>query len=1109
MNSRVSGTPSWRARKKTARLAALAVATSGALALSSLPAVSTAAQEATPASSAWGKDGSKPIAPEVPVGVNTPVPSKPSAAPSAAEAAWRAAQKQHRTGDEPQTSALGVLTFVPEGQGEVPWHRYSDTRLSDALVARVNLSNGNLMLAATDFDIAGVGQKLRLTRTYNSFTSPYGQVEGWWQGYERRLDLFFTNEVIHYDATGATVRFTKNADGTLATPAGYSKDLKKNADGTYTLTDRKSGSKDTYTSGGDLTKVTDKNNGALTVARHEQDGERTGFKLTETRSGRWIDLVKQDGTHWQATDNTGRTISYELSTPHADGEGGGNLVKTTDTDGKSTLYTYDSSNRVAKVTTPRGNETLFNYDSQNRVVSVQRLTAGGTGPTWSYAYNTQSPWQAGTTTAVDPDGDTTVHTHNTDGEITKVTDPLGHSRSTTYQNHLVQTVTDAMGTGTGGTGGNVTTYGWDTRNNPTSTKLPTGANAAAQYQTVAGADLPTSMTDADGRKDTYAYDTAGNTLSVAISGTEGGQRTYTYNPATPTCGGFQGQRCTAKDANGKTTSFTYDAKGNLTKVTPPAPLGVTTYTYDALGRTATSTDGRSVKTLYTYNARDRITKTDTSGYATVTHTYDADGNLTSRTDGTGTTTWTFDGLNREQFRTLQDGSFTTLAYTPGGEVDWYKDPNGKTDYTWDKAGRLTELLDPAGKRTTYEYNNNDERTKTTYPGGTTQSITLDASNRPTAVKTVSGTTSLVDLAYTYKYGTSGTTDGTKIRTRKNNITQTTDTYVYDSQGRLSVVEPRTPNHPTTFTRYCYDKAGNLLDAPRSNCVTSYGYNDASQLVTKSGATTGWSYDKAGNETSAAPIGGAARTGETWTDHGQLKSITTAGTTRALTHAGTDNTERIKLADTTFHHTALGLTGTTTAGADTGFIREPAGTLNSVRNAGKSYYYLTDATGNILGLVDEAGQRTHTYAYTAYGADYSDPVESFSQPYRYAGAYLDPTGLYKMDARYYDPNLGRFTQPDPSGQEKNPYLYAGGDPVNRTDPSGLGWLQKVGDVISDSESIVGAATGCVAGLGAASETGIIQAAGVFGGGIGAVGAAVGSCALGGAMGYAGMDIISYG
>ncbi|KOX26972.1 hypothetical protein ADL06_14865, partial [Streptomyces sp. NRRL F-6491] len=80
----------------------------------------------------------------------------------------------------------------------------------------------------------------------------------------------------------------------------------------------------------------------------------------------------------------------------------------------------------------------------------------------------------------------------------------------------------------------------------------------------------------------------------------------------------------------------------------------------------------------------------------------------------------------------------------------------------------------------------------------------------------------------------------------------------------------------------------------------YVYNDASQLVSSNGTTTGWSYDKAGNETAAAPVNGTARTGETWTDHGQLKSITTVGTTRALTHAGTDNTERTALADTTFH-----------------------------------------------------------------------------------------------------------------------------------------------------------------------------------------------------------------
>ncbi|MDQ0798156.1 hypothetical protein QFZ58_006644 [Streptomyces sp. B1I3] len=45
---------------------------------------------------------------------------------------------------------------------------------TDALVARVDYSTGNLMLAGTDFDIAGVGQSLQLARTYNSLDAPAG-----------------------------------------------------------------------------------------------------------------------------------------------------------------------------------------------------------------------------------------------------------------------------------------------------------------------------------------------------------------------------------------------------------------------------------------------------------------------------------------------------------------------------------------------------------------------------------------------------------------------------------------------------------------------------------------------------------------------------------------------------------------------------------------------------------------------------------------------------------------------------------------------------------------------------------------------------------------------
>ncbi|MFJ6088319.1 RHS repeat-associated core domain-containing protein [Streptomyces sp. NPDC092369] len=238
--------------------------------------------------------------------------------------------------------------------------------------------------------------------------------------------------------------------------------------------------------------------------------------------------------------------------------------------------------------------------------------------------------------------------------------------------------------------------------------------------------------------------------------------------------------------------------------------------------------------------------------------------------------------------------------------------------------------------------------------------------------------------------------------------------------------------------YCWDKAGNLTsqDGTAAACPGSaaFTYNDASQLTAQTGSTIPWSYDKSGNETAGGRTAATARTNETWTDHSQLSGITQGGTNYDLIHAGSDNSERTKLSSTGFHQTALGLASTTTNSVDTGFIREPAGTLNTMTTGGKSSYYLTDATGNVLGLVDDAGKRTHTYAYGSTGLPRTTPTEAVPQPHRYTGAYADPSGLYKMGARYYESQLGRFTQPDPSGQETNPYLYTEGDPVNRTDPT---------------------------------------------------------------------------
>lgn len=332
-------------------------------------------------------------------------------------------------------------------------------------------------------------------------------------------------------------------------------------------------------------------------------------------------------------------------------------------------------------------------------------------------------------------------------------------------------------------------------------------------------------------------------------------------------------------------------------------------------------------------------------------------------------------------------------------------------------------------------------------------------------------------------------------------------------------------------QYCYDQAGNLTSqgvtegCPRG---TTYSINDAQQITAKNGSSANWSYDEVGNETAGASTPEGTRTGETWSDHSQMTSITVAGETYTGQYGSTDQSERIRLGDTYFHNGPLGLSATTTASADTGFNREPGGTLNSMTTEGKSYYYLTDALGSVVGLADESGTKVNTYAYSPRGVTRASTSEKVSQPYRFAGGYQDPTGLYHFEARYYDPNIGRFTQPDPSGQEKNPYLYAEGDPVNRIDPSGL---LSLGEGLGLAGTLVGAAAllpvggvgfavgaaavstglsvaGSVAQGNSASQTAAVGILGAATGGVGVAGKAVGLAGKTGFAVDAGYEVFNY-
>ncbi len=109
-----------------------------------------------------------------------------------------------------------------------------------------------------------------------------------------------------------------------------------------------------------------------------------------------------------------------------------------------------------------------------------------------------------------------------------------------------------------------------------------------------------------------------------------------------------------------------------------------------------------------------------------------------------------------------------------------------------------------------------------------------------------------------------------------------------------------------------------------------------------------------------------------------------------------------------------------------------------------HYYLKDHQGNNRVLVNKNGGVEEINHYYPFGGIFAS--EENVQPYKYNGKELDTKkGLnwYDYGARQYDAALGIFTTVDPSSEKyypTSPYVYCGGDPINRIDPTGADWYK---------------------------------------------------------------------
>ena len=310
------------------------------------------------------------------------------------------------------------------------------------------------------------------------------------------------------------------------------------------------------------------------------------------------------------------------------------------------------------------------------------------------------------------------------------------------------------------------------------------------------------------------------------------------------------------------------------------------------------------------------------------------------------------------------------------------------------------------------------------------------------------------------------------------ITKVTDSidgvyeYTYDAVGQLLA---ETVNDVTVNTM-TYDKYGNIT----SKNGISYGYDTVwkDRLVSYNGYDISYKVDEIVDELVEKKLNGNPTsylgTSATWEKGRQLKTF------GANTYWYNKDGIRIKKQTATEIHeytldgtNIIKETVTDTANCPkytNEYLYDLDGTVCGLKYNGVAYYFYKNLQGDVIAITDDTGETVARYTYDAWGkvltvtdangtaiADINHIANI--NPFRYRSYYYDTeTGLYYLQSRYYDPEVGRFINADDSQAITvssnitcNLFVYCNNSPVYDYDNLGnIGWntLLKVLNYILD-------------------------------------------------------------
>ncbi|WP_172439787.1 RHS repeat-associated core domain-containing protein [Pseudoalteromonas piscicida] len=497
---------------------------------------------------------------------------------------------------------------------------------------------------------------------------------------------------------------------------------------------------------------------------------------------------------------------------------------------------------------------------------------------------------------------------------------------------------------------------------------------------------------------------------------------------------------TGLSKSGTSTTLTetrkYDSNKRLCLVIRP-DVGNTLIAYNAIGEVIWKKAGvnntqcvsskPSGSVAYYYNNTGKLRKVDYVGEALdLTYTYDFVGNLTKLSNSEVTHTYSYNNKGL-----LEDETLLIASQLPM-----------QLDYNYDSSGHLSQEVYPDGTILRYEpngfgapqsvkeigpnntvaqvfatnvkYHPTGDISSFSYGNGVEFSMSLESqTSRPQQLSYKKGNTYIADLSYGYNNNDSVTSiiDGV-------NDSFSLERLDYDGLDRLTTVSGNAGIGSSNIT---YDGFGNITSYSSKGRALDYKYDySTNRLIAVSGVQGKYS---SFDYTTKGSIKHNGAYSMVYNDADQMVSA------KGNSYLYDGFNRRVKRVD------SEGISYSFYSQAGTLLYSEKSDTITL---EGTNYIYLAGKLIAKYGDVDTS--RTVTQSKQYY-KPYGETVNQSEDDIGYTGHKFDTDiNLSYMQARYYDPVIGRFYSNDPLSfrgiHSFNRYAYGNNNPYKYIDPDGL-------------------------------------------------------------------------